>query len=300
MITCLEIGLENNIDFILFQEPYILHGNTISHPAYNVILPLNHIRPRVAIFHSKKSVFNYNLIYNSCDLQIINILIDNKNIQLINIYNEKERDKNKDKELENSLYTIERELIKIKPEKNAIIAGDFNAHHPWWNKNINNSIRADNLIQWLKKYKFELLNTPDIPTWHRKNSNSSVLDLIFYSHNMNNNNNFFSWNIDLGISSGSDHEILFYSYKNINNTALNPIADLPYNFEKANQKVFSENINKFNKQYSFINLDWDSEIELKKQAEILQDIIIKAADLSIPKKGYTLNPKHGGIIIQQY
>lgn len=48
MVTCLEIGLENNIDFILLQEPYIRDGSTISHPAYNVILPLNHIIPRVA------------------------------------------------------------------------------------------------------------------------------------------------------------------------------------------------------------------------------------------------------------
>ena len=68
MVTCLELGLERNIDFILFQESYILNGSTISHPAYNIILLLNHIRPRVAIFHLKTSIFNFELIYNSLDL----------------------------------------------------------------------------------------------------------------------------------------------------------------------------------------------------------------------------------------
>jgi hypothetical protein len=46
----MEIGLVNNIDFILFQEPYIRDSYSISHPAYNIILPENCIRPRVAIY----------------------------------------------------------------------------------------------------------------------------------------------------------------------------------------------------------------------------------------------------------
>lgn len=105
---------------------------------------------------------------------------------------------------------------------------------------------------------------PDIPTWHRKGSNSSVIDLVF--HNLNNNKNYFTWNTTPEISSGSDHEILLYSYKNIENIAVNPITDLPYNFEKADWKVFSNNIIKFNKQHSLINLNLDSEKELENQA----------------------------------
>ena len=162
MATCLEIGLESNIDFILFQEPFIYNSNTISHPAYINILPENCPRPRVAIFQAKRSIFNFELSYSSNDILIINILIDNKKIQLINIYNEKEIG------TENSLYTIERELIKIKPEKYSIIAGDFNAHHSWWNKKINNQIRAENLVKWLTELKYELLNEPDVSTFYRK------------------------------------------------------------------------------------------------------------------------------------
>ena len=60
------------------------------------------------------------------------ILIANDKIQnkilLFNIYNEKSQ--NADDE---QLYTIERELAKVKlnSEQKIIIAEDFNAHHKW-------------------------------------------------------------------------------------------------------------------------------------------------------------------------
>jgi len=93
IVTCLEIGLELDTDFILFQEPYIKEGSTISHPLYNMILPSSSlIRPRVAIFHRKLSRFSYcqRDDLSSPDLLVIDILGSRiPNLQLINIYNEK-------------------------------------------------------------------------------------------------------------------------------------------------------------------------------------------------------------------
>jgi len=53
MYTCLEIGLELKIDYVLFQEPYIdmAMKTTISHSAYYCIIPESkEIKPRVIIF----------------------------------------------------------------------------------------------------------------------------------------------------------------------------------------------------------------------------------------------------------
>ena len=53
MHTCLQIGLELNIDFVLFQEPFINTDSmtTISHSAYYCIMSESEkIRPRVMIF----------------------------------------------------------------------------------------------------------------------------------------------------------------------------------------------------------------------------------------------------------
>src|SRR5215469_10330173 len=129
MVTCLEIGLELDTNFILFQEPYIKEGSTISHPSYNVILPSSSlIRPQVAIFHRKLSRFSYcqRDDLSSPDLLVIDILGSRiPNLQLINIYNKKSL------EPEVDLWTIERALTNLIPSKNSILGGDFNAYYLW-------------------------------------------------------------------------------------------------------------------------------------------------------------------------
>ncbi|KAL1978951.1 hypothetical protein VTN96DRAFT_8108 [Rasamsonia emersonii] len=152
MISCLEIGLELKIDFILFQEPWVSRDNsfTISHPSYNALLPESKdIRPRVAIFHRKLSRFQFcqrNDICQDSDIIIIDILGTKiKDFQLINIYNEKSLKESQDD------WTIDRALVNITPSRNTIIGGDFNAHHPWWNSAISTPIRAQAVVSWLEK-----------------------------------------------------------------------------------------------------------------------------------------------------
>jgi hypothetical protein len=63
MHSCLEIAFKANIDFVLIQEPWIARDNigTVSHPAYISILPTRkkEIRPRVAIFARKNTLYSY-------------------------------------------------------------------------------------------------------------------------------------------------------------------------------------------------------------------------------------------------
>ena len=102
-------------------------------------------------------------------------------ILLFNIYNEKSQNAN-----DEQLYTIERELANIQLNSNqkVIIAGDFNAHHSWWNSKIENSIRTEALINWVNLHKCDLINTPDIETYHSYSGrSSSVLDLAFAFEN---------------------------------------------------------------------------------------------------------------------
>ena len=120
------------------------------------------IRLRVMIFARKQSRFNFCLrfdIYIDSDILIIDI-IDKTNsfsetIQLINIYNERSLKEDCNE------YTINRKLHEIILNKNAILCGDLNAHHSWWNSIITNSKNVNKLINWLEKYEFDLLNKPD-------------------------------------------------------------------------------------------------------------------------------------------
>ena len=99
MYSVLEIAKESAIDFILIQEPWIFQTDsmtlTISHPTYDYILPsiVNNIRPRVAIYVKKQSVYKFCQRTDlTADFDIIIIDISGQNIksfQIVNIYNEK-------------------------------------------------------------------------------------------------------------------------------------------------------------------------------------------------------------------
>ena len=157
------------------------------------------------IFIRKQLRFNFCLrfdIYTDNDILIIDI-IDKTNsysetIQLINIYNEKSLKEDCTK------YTIKRKLHEIVPNKNSILCGDLNAHHSWWNFTITNSKNANDLIDWLEKYNFDLLNEPDQQTCIRLDI--SIIDLTFISKNLSNKLYSF-WEISEQ-DSGSNHMII--------------------------------------------------------------------------------------------
>src|SRR5437773_8813383 len=99
MHTCLQIDLELNIDFVLFQESFINTDSmtTISHSAYYYIMSESEkIRFRVMIFAKKSSRYQFCQRSDICsDTYILIIDIndslnsDAEVIQLINVYNEK-------------------------------------------------------------------------------------------------------------------------------------------------------------------------------------------------------------------
>src|SRR6266480_5075549 len=104
MHTCLQIDLELNIDFVLFQESFINTDSMtiISHSAYYCIMSESEkIRPRVMIFAKKSSRFQFcqkSDICSDTDILVIDIN-DSLNskaevIQLINVYNEKSLSEN--------------------------------------------------------------------------------------------------------------------------------------------------------------------------------------------------------------
>ncbi len=145
--TCLEIGLERNMDFILVQKPQIAQDNiyTISHTVYHTILPeFCDVRPRVAVFVKKNLIHQFCYRSDLCkDSDIIILDILNSEIpdfQIMNVYNEKSLKENCNDWILNKI------LPYIKLQKHLIICGDFNAHHLWWNFDVLNSIRANELV----------------------------------------------------------------------------------------------------------------------------------------------------------
>jgi len=247
MHTCLEIGLELKIDYILFQEPYIDTNTmiTISHSAYYCIIPESEkIRPRVMIFAKKSSRFQFCQRSNICfDIDILIIDINdsaNPNagaIQLINVYNEKSLAENSNE------WTVKRSLKNIIPHLNTIICGDFNSHHSWWNSAVSDSDarKAVVLVNWLQQFQFDLISESDSGTFHRNNLvRNSNIDLVFSTSNIS---QYMSWWKDEDYTIGSEHDMIFFSISRESNMLVeNPLYAYQYNFEKADWKKINEEI----------------------------------------------------------
>src|SRR6266511_1969219 len=198
----------------------------------------------------------------------------------MNIYNEKLLKENCND------WILNRILLYIKLQKYLIIYRDFNVYHSWWNLDVSNSIRANELVQWLNQHQFKLLNEPDIPTFYRQNMrNISIINLAFTTKALNQSKSIF-WQIDENVNTKSDHKVILFSIQSEGNLVENPLKKMPYNLEKADWKEFNRELKDSSNQAEF---QWNpaasSQVDkLEKHAENLQILIQKAAEKTIPKR----------------
>jgi len=121
------------VDLILLQEPFPLKSSTpILHPSFQPILPPSNRRQRTMAYISTTNPFLKVTprpdISNDSDLQVLDVSTPSiPTTRVLNIYNE---------ELPGNISTprtIERTLTTLTLPTRCILAGDMNAHHPWWN-----------------------------------------------------------------------------------------------------------------------------------------------------------------------
>ncbi len=235
-------------NIVILQESWMKDENiTISHSSFICIKSnIQNARVRVLIFVAKSAkkftCTSRSDIVNSEDMQAI--LIANDKIQnkilLFNIYNEKSQ--NADDE---QLYTIERELAKVKlnSEQKIIIAEDFNAHHKWWNAKIANSIRTKALVNWVNLHKCNMINTSDINTYYSYFERSSlIIDLAFASKNMQ--NYIKNWHVDEDADTEFDHEVILFTIVTKKIKLVENSLNASYNLQKVNWKDFDEHLQK--------------------------------------------------------
>ena len=279
-------------DIVLIQEPWVRFDNnsntwnTISHPSFTSILPTSpaQLRPRVAAFLSKTashiSLTPRNDITADPDVQCLTLTTPSTpSTLLINIYNEKSQSPNNDKR------TIERCICKIPLPQHAIIAGDFNAHHQWWNSSVKTPKRAEAIIHWTDINNLQLLNEEDTPTYHYRNgTGTSILDLTFATPTTT--ESITSWAVDDEATTGSDHEVIRFDLTTtpLEHTVIHPICQ-QFNIKKADWTLFSSSLN--NLSLSALDqmqqhLHPLSDTGLEQAANILRDTILLAAADSIP------------------
>ncbi|KAK7912203.1 hypothetical protein PG985_014684 [Apiospora marii] len=190
-----QIALEHQSHILCLQEPYLFQDkgpqgsglySCISHPSFRPLVPqestdLSSIqtRPRVVTYIRKSFPFEVNPRFDLVSdpyMQVLEVITPIENFYIVNIYNQTD---------EKGSFTVQRFLDLNPPITPALIVGDLNLHHPWWNPLARSSPLSERLTGYLHAAQATLLiDHATIEsqggTFHRPNSRkTSVIDLAF-------------------------------------------------------------------------------------------------------------------------
>ena len=101
------------------------------------------------------------------------------------------------------------------------------------------------LIFWLERNTFELINTPDVPTFYKANlARASVIDLAFATIDMR--EKVRNWKALWDLQSEIEHVLIRFNIA-IRFTKLveNPLHTGPYNLKKADWSRFRNRLKQF-------------------------------------------------------
>ncbi|KJZ68630.1 hypothetical protein HIM_11979 [Hirsutella minnesotensis 3608] len=297
-LSILEQALEQEVDLLLIQEPYLYKINDsyipIQHPAYNVIAPIPFTsfpklarRARVMAYKRKDARFEASPSFDLfCDPDIQAIRVEGvEPFTLINLYNEKEVIRAPASQP--GPYTVERLLLTTQlPQQPFLLAGDFNLHHHRWNPSAEASKarKAEALISWLDRYKASLLTDLEIAAegtyWREGLKEVSLIDLAFYSPFKQ-----LTWtNFRFLDATGSDHKPIAFEASSRGPNG--PLIARPatYNYKKADWKVFSEHLAKKEQDLLRAMERAAQRDNLEGMASLLTRTLIEASNAAIPKK----------------
>lgn len=284
--TILDIAV-NTADIIILQETGLADDTyNTTHPDFELFRPprKSHKTSRTAIFAAKNNPYLTITprldLSDDPDLQAIDITTPTiTTTTILNIYNEHEG--------ESGLFTIPRTLTTIANKglpPRCIITGDMNAHHSWWDSRIRSPKRADELVEIMLTHDYDLLNTPDTPTYqHRTGTGSSVLDLTFASPELN--NLATNWAVDDDAFAGSDHETIRFELLSPHALTQEAPTTQRFNWDKADWQGLCQHLTTYSTatRREWLHLhDNPSPGNLDKAAEHLRDLLLEAIRKYIP------------------
>ena len=165
-------------DVLAIQEPWRnRYINTTYHPlkTHFQLAYLDDAATRVCFYINKRiDLGTWSVSYASKDIASLAIRNPDSGQQLhvINVYNEVAT---------NTLSTLAEVIAAPDPDKNTIVLGDFNLHHPLWStahRRASEGPSAQPLLTVLEDAQLQLLTVPRTPT-HRWKGGVSTIDLTF-------------------------------------------------------------------------------------------------------------------------
>ena len=255
----------------------------VNNPQWIQILPMPNCKVDV-VTYVRKSHHGWNITYRADlishpSIMAVQFMAGTHQFLVINLYNPS------DNSVVEALKTIKLPQIPI------LITGDFNLHHPMWSTEISETnpetlggqgdTKADQMIDWMHKNNFTLMNKPGETTFFRQNY-SSVLDLTWISDKAI--DKITDWGIREDLHFGADHLPITWKMKLHSNN--NPIILPTFKVDEEKYDKWSETfLNYLNRHWT-----WNEEVIHDKETFLISVQHFHDALIHASKKHFTPKP----------
>src|SRR5271156_7145238 len=168
-------SLRNQFDIVCIQEPHfdfqkLYRATRVWHSIYPTTPANDAVRPRaLTLIHERISTNSWTqIVVNSPDVVAFKISNGAQTITIYTVYN--------DCEHSDTIHTLEGHFNPFNhhnqdPDRNTLLLGDFNRHHPMWDEERNGHLftnanldAAEELIELVADNRLEMVLPKDIPT----------------------------------------------------------------------------------------------------------------------------------------
>lgn len=207
----MEAAIERGAEVACLQEPYVGRKHTISHPGFQIRWPECTKQDTRVTLAIRNDVLSRYIFEERTDL------VDSPHVQCLDVWETVNRRKMRRTRLINIYnrarvqgggYTIDHIDLSRLIEGRTILAGDFNSRSPAWDPWVAGRQNARTTERLIERHELIVNNSTHQPT-RRGQSCRSIIDLTLSTRNLG---PLATWEIDEGLATTSDHEVIVFSW----------------------------------------------------------------------------------------
>lgn len=225
---------------------------------------------------------------SSPDVAVIDVKSCDGDFILISAYLPPDEPKSVNSEHKRALNELYYALSTIQSDKRIIICSDTNSRSSVWNDKLTNA-RGKELEEFYISNDLDLLNTNGKHTFENSTGGVSTIDLILC------NSLFYEYKPIVEVLddyTSSDHKMLRIEIEiDSQNNTLHKNSTRKYRTDKADWKLFDENLIKFNHIVEETNFNITNRLDADKAAEALNNYLEAICETAIPMLKHNGNRK---------
>ena len=280
----LSYASDNHYDIAVIQEPYTSNTKELRITGHKVFqrLTTEVVKSAVVILNPNVGGFMQTEFSNSY-VTTVDIQFYTMKFRLINVYHKPDGD------MVETVSLIRKAYCRHDYSGNALITGDFNAHHNTWNFKNNSDTKGHVLHNFVTSYPLGILNTGTVPTFEATRNQrrvSSIIDLTIASDNLI--PKISDWKVETEAVVNTEHNAITFNIKTERgqHSPIIKLSTTEFKTSKADWELFDVELSQqlMSKLVTEERVDSVSNItDMDNLVEDLTTAIKEACEKAIPK-----------------